>query len=155
MKAPSRLRALDVEPRSGTNYPAEFAKQVSGRAKRVLGDRFGLDQFGANLTTLAPGAWSAHRHWHAEEDEFVYVLEGELVLIDDDGEHVLKAGDCAGFKAGRANGHHLVNRSGSPASYLEVGTRSAVENVDYPDIDMKANKVSGKYVMTRKDGSGF
>lgn len=155
MKPPRKLTASSVEPRSGTNYPSQFAGAVSGRQKRVLGDRFGLDQFGANLTTLAPGAWSAHRHWHRQEDEFVYVLQGELVLIDDDGEHVMQAGDCAGFKAGSGNGHHLVNKSDAPATYLEIGTRSATESVEYPDIDMKAAKTDGRYIMTRKDGSSF
>jgi uncharacterized cupin superfamily protein len=155
MKPSATLTATTVEARTGTVYPAEFAGAVAGREKRVLGDRFGLDQFGVNLTTLAPGAWSAHRHWHMQEDEFVYMLEGELVLVDDNGEHTLKPGDCAGFKAGNANGHHLVNKSSRPATYLEIGTRSASENVDYPDIDMKASKVDGRYILTRKDGTSF
>ena len=115
------LRAADVPARRATVYPPRYAGEVAGREKRALGDRFGLSQYGVNLTTLAPGAWSAHRHWHEKEDEFVYVVDGELTLIDDAGEHVLTPGMCAGFKAGLANGHHLVNKSGRPASYIEVG----------------------------------
>lgn len=155
MKQPAKISALDVEPRRGTNYPKQHADVVQGRSKRALGDRFGLDQFGVNLTTLAPGAWSAQRHWHEQEDEFVYVVDGELVLCDNDGEHVLKTGDCAGFKAGQPNGHVLKNASAQHVTYLEIGTRSATESVTYPDIDMKAAKVDGRYVMTRKDGSSF
>ncbi len=155
MTKPSKITAADVEPRSGSNYPAVYVSAVKGRSKRILGDRFGLKQFGVNLTTLEPGAWSAHRHWHLEEDEFVYVVDGELILIDNNGEHVLKPGDCAGFKSGDANGHHLVNRSSQPATYVEVGTRYGTESVEYPDIDMKAKKVDGTYIMTRKDGSSF
>lgn len=155
MKSPVTLQAKSVEPRSGTIYPAEHAGVVTGRHKRVLGDRFGLDQFGVNLTTLAPGAWSSQRHWHEREDEFVFVLEGEVVLVDDDGEHTLQPGDCAGFKAGCPNGHVLKNKSSQPATYIEIGTRSASESVTYSDIDMKAAKVDGRYILTRKDGSSF
>ena len=108
-----------------------------------------------NLTTLAPGSWSSQRHWHEKEDEFVYVVDGEITLVDDAGEHVLKPGMCAGFKAGSPNGHHLVNRSSVPATYVEIGTRSADEKSHYPDVDMKAAKVDGKWVLTKKDGSGF
>jgi uncharacterized cupin superfamily protein len=121
----------------------------------VLGDRFGLTQFGVNLTTLAPGSWSAQRHWHEQEDEFVLVTEGELTLVDDAGEHVLGAGMCAGFKAGVANGHCLVNKSSRPATYVEIGTRSPEEVAHYPDVDMKGIKSAGKFAMTKKDGSGF
>lgn len=149
---PATLRALDVEPRKGSNYPADLAKVVDGREKRILGDRFGLDQFGVNLTTMAPGASSALRHYHMKEDEFVYVVEGELVLQNDDGEHLLTAGMCAGFKAGIRNGHRLINKSPKPATYIEIGTRSHDEDVTYPDVDLKAVKTAGKYSFTRKDG---
>lgn len=152
---PAVIRAADVPPRTGSSYPAAFAKDVEGRAKRALGDQFGLTQFGVNLTVIAPGSASAQRHWHAAEDEFIFVIDGELVLIDDNGEHVLTAGMCAGFKAGVPNGHMLVNRSSMPASYIEVGTRSPNETASYPDIDMVAIKDGGKFRFTRKDGTPY
>ena len=142
-------RAEDVESRTASIYPNEFQHVVKGRAKRALGDLFGLDQFGVNLTELAPGAASALRHWHSNEDEFVYVLAGELLLITDNGEEVLGPGDCAGFKAGVANGHHLVNRSKAPASYLEIGSRMPGGEAFYPDNDLHI----AKGIFTRKDGS--
>jgi uncharacterized cupin superfamily protein len=149
----STLDAKSVKPRIGTNYPPLYAGVVAGRAKRVLGDVFGLTQFGVNLTTLEPGAWSSQRHWRAREDEFIHVVDGEITLVDDAGEHVLVQGMCAGFRAGVANGHCLMNKTGAPATYAEIGTRSADEVATYPDIDMKAVKVNGKYLMTKKDGS--
>jgi uncharacterized cupin superfamily protein len=149
------LRALDVPARTGTIYPQPYAAALEGRAKRALGDLFGFSQFGVNLTVLAPGTASAERHWHESEDEFVYVLEGELVLIDDGGEHVLSAGMCAGFKAGVANGHKLVNRSAQPAMVLEVGTRIEGDRAHYPEADMIAMKIDGKFRITRKDGTPY
>src|SRR5262245_3749259 len=104
----SAIDSQSVQPRTGTIYPAEYAAALKGREKRALGDAFGLTQFGVNLTTLAPGCWSSHRHWHENEDEFIYVLAGEVVMIDDRGEHILTPGMCAGYKAGVSNGHHLV-----------------------------------------------
>jgi uncharacterized cupin superfamily protein len=151
----STLDPLTVKPRVGTNYPAQYAGVVEGREKRVLGDMFGLTQFGVNLTTLAPGSSSALRHWHEQEDEFVFVVSGEVTLIDNSGEHVLTEGKCAGFKAGVANGHHLVNKTDRPAVYLEIGTRSPDEVAHYPEADMKGIKTGGKYLMTKKDGSSF
>jgi uncharacterized cupin superfamily protein len=148
-------RALDVPARTGTIYPQPYAAALEGRAKRALGDLFGLSQFGVNLTVLAPGTASAERHWHESEDEFVYVLEGELVLIDDGGEHVLSAGMCAGFKAGVANGHKLVNRSAHPAMVLEIGTRIEGDRAHYPEADMIAMKIDGKFRITRKDGTPY
>jgi uncharacterized cupin superfamily protein len=153
-KSPT-IQAKEVPARMGSAYPPEFAKAVEGREKRALGDRFGLTQFGVNLTTLPPGAQSAQRHWHESEDEFVYVLEGELVLVDDNGEHLLTPGMCAGFKSAVANGHMLVNRSGAPAHYLEIGTRSPNERANYPDIDLVASKLGGRFVFTRKDGTPY
>lgn len=150
---PATVRALDVTARTATVYPPQHAPAVAGRAKRALGDHFGLTQYGVNLTVLAPGAASALRHWHEVEDEFIYVLEGELTLIDDNGEHPLSPGMCAGFKAGVANGHKLVNRSQSLASYLEVGLRSPEERAHYPDVDLMGVKREGKFTFTRKDGS--
>jgi uncharacterized cupin superfamily protein len=131
--------------RRGTIYPAPYDKGFDGRLKRALTERLGLTQFGVNLTTLEPGAMSSQRHWHANEDEFVYVLDGELVLITGEGEHVLTAGMAAGFPAGEPNGHHLVNRSGAPATYLEIGTRCKDEDAAYPDIDLRGEKRDGKF----------
>lgn len=152
---PSALRALDVPARTGSVYPPEFARDLSGRTKRALGDAFGLVQYGVNLTELAPGAASAQRHWHAIEDEFIYVIDGEITLVNDVGEHVLTAGMCAGFRAGVPNGHRLVNRSAAPALYLEVGTRSPADDVTYPDVDLVGVKQAGKYRFTRKDGTPY
>jgi uncharacterized cupin superfamily protein len=136
-------------------YPAPFDAGFEGRIKRALTERLGLTQFGVNLTTLEPGAMSSQRHWHANEDECVYVLEGELVLVTDDGERVLKPGMAAGFPAGEANGHHLVNRSSAPATYLEIGTRSPDEDATYPDIDLRAEKRDGKFRFFRKSGEPY
>jgi len=122
--------------RKGAGYPPQLNKMFDGREKTALGNGAGLTQYGVNLTRIKPGAASALRHWHEKQDEFVYMLEGELVLIEDEGETVLKPGDCAGFKAGVKNGHHLVNRSSKDAVYLEVGTRSPTEYCGYPDDDL-------------------
>ena len=156
-RKPSVVRAADLPARTGSIYPPLYAKALEGREKRSLGDVFGLTQFGVNLTTLAPGSSSAQRHWHEAEDEFIYVIDGELVLVDDAGEHLLTPGMCAGFKAGVANGHKLVNRSARPATIIEVGTRSATERAHYTDadVDMAAHKVDGKFVITRKDGTPY
>src|SRR5262245_32122502 len=126
--------------RTKSAYPQPYTKVTDGREKAALGDVAGLTQFDVNLTRLKPGAASALRHWHEEEDEFVYVIEGELALIEDDGETLLKPGDCAGFKAGVANGHHLVNKSQRDAVYLEIGTRAATERAHYPDVDLKLER---------------
>ncbi len=134
-----KLPALDpatVAERIGWAYPEQVAPPMPGRRKRPLGDALGLTHFGVNLTRLEPGSWSALRHWHSGEDEFVFVLEGELVLITDAGEQVLAAGTAAGFPAGAADGHHLINRSDRPAVYLEVGDRSVDDQVRYPDVDL-------------------
>ena len=122
-----------------------------------LGLAAGLTQFGVNLVILPPGAWSSQRHWHEVEDEFVWVLDGEVVLVEDEGETVLRAGDCAGFKAGVQNGHHLVNRSGASARLLTVGTRDDGDHGEYSDIDMRflPGRYSGRGGFTRKDGSPF
>ena len=119
------------------SYPAPFHEPCHERELRQLGDEAGLTQFGVNLTTLPPGAWSAQRHWHTSEDEFVYILEGELVLVSDDGEQTLGPGTAAGFPAGKRDGHHLVNRSDKPACFIETGTRAESDEGEYPDIDMK------------------
>lgn len=121
-------------------YPQPYRAVTDGREKAALGNVAGLTQFGVNLTRLNPGAASALRHWHEQEDEFVYVLEGELVLVEDGGEIVLKPGDCAGFKAGVPNGHQLVNKSQRDAVYLEIGTRAATERAHYPDVDLRLER---------------
>ncbi len=123
-----------------TGYPEPFRQIVLGRVRKRLGNAAGLTQFGVNLTTLKPGAASAQRHWHTAEDEFVYVLAGEVVLCEDAGEVVMRPGDAAGFKAGVANGHCLINRSERDAIYLEIGTRAARERAEYPDIDLRAER---------------
>ena len=126
---------------SGCRYPAPYHEPCMNRFRRVLGDAAGLTQFGANLTRLPAGTWSSQRHWHSAEDEFVYMLEGELVLVTDSGEETIKAGDCVGFKAGNPDGHHLQNRSARDALYLEIGSRRPDEDeVTYPDIDLKTTK---------------
>ena len=138
--------ALDpatVPERTGSAYPEKFQARVGGRGKRALGNEVGLTHFGVNLTRLEPGAWSALRHWHTREDEFVYVLEGELTLVTDAGEQTLGPGMAAGFPAGVADGHHLVNRSSRTALYLEVGDRSPEDEVDYPDDDLSIARRDG------------
>jgi len=125
---------------NSTGYPEPFRKVVEGRWRKRLGNAVGLSQFGVNLTTLKPGAWSAQRHWHEAEDELIYLLEGEIVLCEDSGETVLKPGDAAGWKANTPNGHCLINRSQRDAVYLEIGTRAAKEKAHYPDIDMKVER---------------
>lgn len=149
------IKALDLPARTKTIYPPPYDAALAGRAKRALGDVFNLTQFGVNLTVLAPGSASAHRHWHESEDEFVYVLEGEVTLIDDQGEHVLTTGMCVGFKAAVPNGHQMVNKSSAPAMYLEVGTRSEGDRAHYPEADMLAVKEEGKYRLTHKDGTPY
>jgi uncharacterized cupin superfamily protein len=125
---------------SATGYPEPCRQIVLGRSRKRLGNAAGLTQFGINLTTLKAGSASAQRHWHAGEDEFVYMLAGEVVLCEDGGEVVLRPGDAAGFRAGVPNGHCLMNRSGSDAVYLEVGTRMVRERAEYPDIDMRMER---------------
>ena len=126
-----------VPVKSGTFYPAQFQAECKGRHKQALGDAIGLTQFGVNITSIEPGQTSALRHWHEQEDEFIYMLEGELVLAENDGEVVLKAGDAAGFKAGSGVAHRLINRSNRDAVYFEVGTRAKTERVHYPDVDLE------------------
>ncbi len=125
---------------TATRYPEPYAQAVVGRARQRLGNAVGLTQFGVNLTRLKPGAASSQRHWHANEDELVYILEGEVVLCEDGGETVLKPGDCAAWKAGVPNGHCLVNRSARDAVFLEVGSRAARERAEYSDIDMRVER---------------
>jgi uncharacterized cupin superfamily protein len=140
--------------RHGTAYPPPFDEPCRARRRWKLGDAAGLTQFGVNRLELDPGAWSSQRHWHTAEDEFVLVLEGEVVLVDDSGETVLRAGECAGFRAGDANGHHLINRSERPAVVLEVGGRTPErDGVDYPDIDLVIPEGTRAY--HHKDGRAY
>jgi uncharacterized cupin superfamily protein len=140
---------------TATGYPPPFNQAVSGRERKRLGNIAGLDQFGVNLCRLKPGAASSQRHWHANEDEFVYVLEGEVVLCEDSGETVLKPGDSAAWKARVANGHCLVNRTDRDAVVLEVGTRAAAERASYSDIDMLAVRDASGRRYLRKNGEPY
>lgn len=146
---------IDAAPTlNGTGYPDEFASPCKPRRRQRLGDAVGLDQFGVNLLRLPAGAWTSQRHWHAAEDEFVWVLDGEVVLVEDEGETTLHAGDCAGFKAGVPNCHKIENRSDREAVLLEVGTRSPVTDAcDYPDIDMILPKGADRYF--HRDGTPY
>ena len=138
-----------------TGYPAPFRDAVAGRERKRLGNVVGLDQFGVNLTRLKPGAASSQRHWHEMEDEFVYIVEGEVVLCENDGETVLRPGDAAGWKAGVANGHCLINRSARDAVYLEIGTRTKQDRVDYPGIDMRVVKDDSGMHYLHKSGEPY
>ena len=142
--------------RTTTVYPDEFKDVCKGREKAALGNLVGLTQFGVNLTRLKPGAASALRHWHHNEDEFIYVLEGELVLVEDASEVLLKAGDAAGFKAGVPNGHQLINKSDRDAVYLEMGSRASSEHVEYPDVDLVViRREDGKFSLNHKSGEPY
>jgi uncharacterized cupin superfamily protein len=150
------MHAKSAAPRTkSTNYPAPFAARMAGRVKRPLGDLFGLQNFGVNLTTIAPGGMSALFHQHSRQDEFIYMLEGELVLVTDNGEQHLQPGMCFGFAAG-GTGHHLINRSDKDASYLEIGDRSEGDEVTYPADDLRAALgPERRWIFTHKDGSPF
>jgi uncharacterized cupin superfamily protein len=153
---PLRKPALDpatVEVRTTSGYPEPFRSRVAPRERRPLGDALGLTRFGVNLTTLPPGKESSMRHWHTHEEEFVYIVSGEVVLRTDAGEQLLKAGQCAGFPLGTPDGHQLVNRSSQPAVYLEVGTRDEVDATYYPDVDLHFNHPSRPGEYSRRDGS--
>jgi uncharacterized cupin superfamily protein len=140
---------------TSTLYPQQFRKVVDGREKQKLGNAVGLTQFGVNFTRIKPGAASALRHWHQHEDEFIYIIDGELVLIENEGETLLKPGDMAGFKAGVDNGHCLVNRTARDAVYLEVGTRAANERVDYPDVDCVLERNGTSVIYMRRSGEPY
>jgi len=148
--------ALDpnsVEAISRSGYPEPYRSRVMPRAKRRLGDALGLTRIGINQTTLPPGKESSMRHWHTHEDEFVYVLEGEVVLRTSSGEQLLRAGMCAGFPAGVQDGHHLINRSDRQAVYLEISNRDRADSAYYADADVDLMFTGGK--MTRRDGTPF
>lgn len=151
----TRKIAIDQPPdERGSDYPSPFDEPCRERLRRRLGDAAGLTQFGVNLLVLPPGAWSSQRHWHTIEDEFVYVLAGEVVLVTDAGEEILRAGDCAGFPAGVRDGHHLQNRSTHAATVLEIGTRRiADDEAFYPDIDLRA--LAGDAGYAHQDGRPY
>jgi uncharacterized cupin superfamily protein len=150
-----RIDPRDLPLSLGTFYPPPYDQPCRARERRRLGDEAGLTQFGVNLLRLKPGVWSSQRHWHIKEDEFVFVLEGEVVLVTNAGEEILKAGDCAGFKAGEEDGHHLQNRSESDVLLLEVGSRVEGDGAHYPGIDL-VYPVGGKPALyTHVDGTPY
>ncbi len=143
----------EIEARTGTGYPELFRENVVARTKRALGDAFGLSRYGVNLVDLSPGTWSSQRHWHTHEDEFIYVISGQLTLITDAGEQILIPGMVAGFPAGDTNGHHLINKSDEAASYLEIGDRNSQDEVFYPDIDLLYKRDDeGGHAFANRDG---
>ncbi len=148
-----KIDIRSVPERKGSGYPAPFHLKAGDRVRQALGDAGGLNDFGINLLRLPPGAWSSQRHWHNAEDEFVYVLSGEVTLVADEGEQVLRAGDCAAFPKNQANGHHLINKSTGPVVVLEIGTRSTEDVCEYPDIDMRIDSRIGHY--THRDGTPY
>ena len=142
-----------VAARLGSGYPPPFDGPCAARTRRRLGNAGGLRDFGVNLMTLPPGGWSSQRHWHSHEDEFVFVLEGELTLVEDGGETILRAGDCAAFPKGTGDGHHLINKAPATAVYLEVGSRNPLDLTTCSDIDMMSSSADGRFV--HKDGSPY
>lgn len=153
---PVALSAGDAPLRAkATNYPEPFASRMAGREKRPLGDLFGLGAFGVNLTRLTPGGESALRHAHTVQDEFVYILEGHPVLVTDAGETALAPGMCAGFRGGSGDAHHLVNRTADDVLYLEIGDRRPGDAGSYPDDDLIAAMIEGRWRFTHKDGTPY
>ena len=150
-----KIDIASLPVRTTSNYPQEFRTAVEGRSRIRLGDAVGLTQFGVNICRLEPGAASSLRHWHEHQDELVYMLEGEAVLVEDAGETVLKAGDAAGWKANSRNGHHLVNRSHRDAVFIEIGTRTDVERVEYPDVDLIFEKDATGTRRQHKSGAPY
>jgi len=140
---------------TSTGYPVPFNEAVEGRARKRLGRAAGLSQFGVNICTLKPGAASSIRHWHDNEDEFVYVLSGEVTLCEDGGETVLKPGEAAAWQAGVANGHCLVNRSNRDAVLMEIGSRAAAERAHYPDVDLAFERDEKSVRITHKNGEPY
>lgn len=155
--SPKAIKATEAPPRvRPSSYPEPFASRMKGREKRPLGDLFGLQNFGVNLTRLAPGAISALRHAHTRQDEFVYVLEGQPTLVTNSGETLLEPGMCAGFRAGSGDGHHLHNRTAAGVLYLEIGDRTPGDAATYPDDDLQAVLgTDGKWRYSRKDGTAY
>jgi len=149
------IQPIDLEAYNRSGYPEPFRSQVLPREKRALGVASGLTKIGINYTTLAPGKVSSMRHWHTQEDELVYVLSGELILVTDAGEQPLQAGQCAGFPAGLQNGHQLVNGGSEPAVYLEISNRDPKDSAHYPDIDLCWNAPGAPGKFKHKDGTSY
>lgn len=152
---PPALDPVTVEARIGSGYPEPFKALVAGRERRALGDALGLNNFGVGLLRLPPGCASSQRHWHSRQDEFVFVISGEVVLVTDDGEQRLTAGMAAGFPAGRRDGHHLINRGTTDAVVLEVGDRTDGDEIDYSDVDMVIRWVDDEERFLHKDGTAY
>ncbi len=150
-----RIDVSQIQTVIGTLYPTPFDQPCRTRERQKLGDIAGLTQFGVNLLRLPPGAWSSQRHWHTHADEFIYVLSGEVVLVSDDGDEILNAGDAAGFKAGDDNGHCLQNRSNGETLILEMGTRVKEDVGHYSDIDMVAHLDGKPALFTQRDGTPY
>ncbi len=150
-----KIDLAKVPVKTGSVYPSPYAEMMAGRSSLRLGDAGGLTQFGVNLVTLEPGALASLRHWHLKEDEFAIVLEGELFLIEDEGDTPMRPGDCAAWKAGVANGHHFVNRSDRPARFLVIGSKIADEVASYSDVDMKIHMNGGKPRFTYRDDTDW
>jgi uncharacterized cupin superfamily protein len=148
-----KIDISQVTERKGSSYPPPFDAPCADRIRRRLGDAGGLQDFGVNLMTLPPGAWSSQRHWHSHEDELVYILEGEVTLVEDGGETVLRKGDCATFPKNSANGHHLINKFSTVAVFLEIGSRQLEDVTTYSDIDMMISSVDDQFV--HKDGTPY
>ena len=149
------LDPMSLTPRTGSGYPEPYRSRVVPREKRQLGNAFGLTRIAINHTTLPAGKESSMRHWHTHEEEFIYMLSGEVVLRTDAGEQVLTAGMCAGFPLGTTDGHQLINRSSAPAIYLEVSNRDPADEGLYSDVDLRWNAPDARGIFTRKDGSKF
>ena len=141
--------------KTGSIYPEPYASMMRGRSSLRLGEAGGLTQFGVNLVMLEPGAMSSLRHWHRHEDEFVWVVEGDCTLVQDEGETLMRPGDCAAFPAGSTDGHHFINRSDRVAKFLVVGTKAKREVATYSDVDMMVEMEGGKATFTHKDGSDW
>jgi uncharacterized cupin superfamily protein len=154
LKKPA-LDPASLEPRISSGYPEPYRSRVMPREKRALGDALGLRKIGINQTTLPPGKESSMRHWHTHEEEFIYVISGEVVLCTDGGEQTLQAGMCAGFAPGTGDGHHLINRSAAPVVYLEISNRDPGDGAFYSDVDLQFHGINAAVKFTRKDGSGF
>ncbi len=152
---PEPLHPQDLPWRERTGYPPPFAEAVAGRAKKAVSDALGITQFGWHLISLQPGAMSALRHWHHQEDEMVFVLRGCATLVKDSGARELQAGMFAGFPAGVADGHHVVNRSTEEVVLMVVGSRKEEETAEYPDDDLRAHKTKDGFRFTDKEGREY
>ncbi len=150
-----KLDLAEVPVKAGSIYPSPYAEMMAGRSSLRLGQAAGLTQFGVNLVMLEPGAVSSLRHWHMAEDEFVMITEGECILIQDEGETVMRPGDCAGFPAGSTNGHHFLNRTDRVAKFLVIGSKAPREVVTYSDVDLRLEIEGGTSRFTYKDGSDW